>query len=108
MEELNSHNWYAVAAILLGAVIFAARKATPAMWQKVPDGWRWAPAAVVSFATGFVTAYQEGKDVTAAIVAGMGAVFFVGLPASGAHGWAKEVKAGLEKRRHQKEGGDDV
>ncbi len=97
-QAFQAHNWYAVAAIVLGTLIFAARKMAPKIWRKIPRGWRWLPPLLLSAAAGFVDAYQSGKAVSAALWAAMAAVFYVGLPASGAHGWIRELGARKKRR----------
>ena len=114
-EAIKFHDWYTVAAFILGAVVFFLRKASPSLWQQLPDGWRWLPAVVLSGATGFIAAHAEGKPLSAALLEAANAVFFVGLPAAGGHGMikelgqlknSKEAKNPPEEAPTKKEGGD--
>jgi len=90
-EAVRFHDWYAAAAILLGGVVFLLRKASPSLWQRLPNGWRWLPPVAGAAAAGFIGAHAAGKPMTAALLDAANAVFFVGLPAAGGHGVFKEL-----------------
>jgi len=91
LAALQGRNWYAAAAIGLGALIWAWRRWGSALWEKIPDGWRWVPPMLIAGAGGFVAAQQSGADWKAAALASVGAVWGIALPAMGGHGFLKEL-----------------
>jgi hypothetical protein len=94
VTALRLHNWYAIVAFALMAFTQLVRKhpVTSPWWQKIPDGWRFVPGVVASFAVGFTTAFLGHETFGAAIVAGFGGVAGIALPAMGLAAGLKESK----------------
>lgn len=93
LDPIPQVSWYAVVAILLQMlVIQGTRKHSKLalLWQKVPDGFRFVPGAVMSFAGGFVAAFSQGAPFGWALAVGGGAIVGIALPASGLAAWLKE------------------
>jgi xanthine/uracil/vitamin C permease (AzgA family) len=91
-EAIGMRDWYAVAAVALGALVYAWRRFAPALWARVPDGWRWLPPVLIAGAAGFTEAFQRGLGWRDALGAAVSAGFGIGLTAMGGHSLLKESK----------------
>jgi hypothetical protein len=94
-DALKIHNWYSAAALGLMVALQVVRQSpnTPLvsylnkLWFKIPDGWRWLPSVAVG---AFVGAFQAGASLGTALIAVLGGVLGISMPAMGMHAVAKE------------------
>lgn len=82
---MEAQNWYAVTAIVIGAIVYSWKKFRPVYWKKIPSRWRFLVPLLMAGATGFVAAFNEGKELSVALFEAIVAVFYAGLPAAGGH-----------------------
>jgi hypothetical protein len=92
VSALKLHNWYALLAFALMAFTQIVRKhpLTSPWWQKIPDGWRFLPGVIASFAVGFTTAFLAHASFLSALIAGVGGVAGIAVPAMGLAAGLKE------------------
>lgn len=98
---LQIHNWYSAAALGLMVVLQVVRSApnTPLvgylnkLWFKIPDGYRWLPSVAVG---AFVGAFQAGASIGQALIAVLGGVLGISMPAMGLHAVAKESPINID------------
>lgn len=99
---IEAQNWYAVAAIVIGGLIFAWKRFAPVLWEKIPGHWRFLVPLAMAAATGFVAAFYEGKELPVALLKSVVAAFYAGLPAAGGHHALKDMPIPYGKGRHPK------
>lgn len=89
---LSLKSWYG--AVALGLMIFLqiVRKhpTTSRYWNRLPEGWRFLPGVVSSFAVAFVASYSASAPWNDAALAGVGGIFGIAIPAMGGAAWLKE------------------
>ncbi len=90
-QAFSEHDWYAVAALAIGLLIYAWRKLAPSLWEKIPACYQWVPAVLLGAGTGFVGAKAAGRPVGAAFLQAFGGALWAGLPAIGAHHVLKDA-----------------
>lgn len=94
VAALRVHDWYAIVAIvmLLTIQLFRSHPLTADTWQKIPEGWRFLPAVITSFSIAFVKAFLDKAAPLDAVVAGVGGVLGIAIPAMGLAAALKESK----------------
>lgn len=85
INALHLHNWYAFAALLLTLLVQLFRKApgSKKLWDKIPDGYRWAIPMISGAVTGFTQAFAAGLDFPTASLAAVGGAIGISIPAMG-------------------------
>ena len=100
LTAIEAQNWYAVAAIIIGALVFAWKRFEPVVWEKIPGNWRFLVPLLMAAATGFVAAFNEGEELSVALLKSVVAAFYAGLPAAGGHHVLKDLPISYGKGRH--------
>jgi uncharacterized integral membrane protein len=88
--DFATHNWYAVAAIVLMLLIQIARVKEAALWTKTPSGWRWLWPVGLSMVTAFVHAFVVGEALKQAGLDVLNSLWQIALPAMGGAAALKE------------------
>jgi hypothetical protein len=88
--DFASHNWYAVAAIVLMLLIQIARVKETALWTKTPSGWRWLWPVGLAMVTAFVHAFVIGEALKQAGLDVLNSLWQIALPAMGGAAALKE------------------
>jgi hypothetical protein len=84
--------WYALAALILTAVVQVVRKSPVLrdLWRSIPDGWRWLVPVLAGASTGLIHGLESGVPLLQlALYAGAGALG-ISLPAMGLHALLRE------------------
>ncbi len=85
-----THNWYAIAAVVLMVGLQLVRKHAPEWWQKTGVGYRFLWPVVIAAVTGFVHGFIVGKPVNGALIEALNALWQIALPAMGGAAALKE------------------
>lgn len=85
INALHLRNWYALAALTLTLAVQLFRKApgSSKLWDKIPDGYRWALPMLSGAVTGFTQAFAAGLSLGAAILSAIGGAIGISIPAMG-------------------------
>jgi hypothetical protein len=85
INALHLHNWYALAALVLtlGVQLFRKSPKSSELWQKIPDGYRWAIPMLSGAVTGFTQAFAAGLSFGAALLSAVGGAVGISIPAMG-------------------------
>lgn len=89
IPAIQGRNWYAVAAIVIWALIALWKNRAPEIYYRIPDGWRWLPPVLLAACTGFVDGFASGLPWRQAALRALFAVLTMGVGAMGLHGAAK-------------------
>lgn len=90
ITSFASHQWYAVAAILLMLLIQIARVKEAALWTKTPSGWRWLWPTGLAMVTAFIHAFVLGEALKQAGLDVLNSLWQIALPAMGGAAALKE------------------
>lgn len=90
LDAFASHNWYAVAAIVLMLAIQIARSRELALWTHTPNGWRWLWPVGLAGAAAFVHAFALGEALKQAGLDVLNSLWRIALPAMGGAAALKE------------------
>jgi hypothetical protein len=80
------------AAVTLLVQVFRRAPWLSALWQRIPDGWRWLPAMVAGGVWTWAERLQGGALPAEAAAGAVGASVAIGLTAMGIHATAKESR----------------
>jgi hypothetical protein len=85
INALHLRNWYALAALTLTLAVQLFRKhpKSKELWDKIPDGYRWALPMLSGAVTGFTQAFAAGLGVGAAVLSAIGGAIGISIPAMG-------------------------
>lgn len=86
IPAIQGRNWYAVAALVIWAIVAVAKSRAPELYYRIPDGWRWLPPVLLAAATGFVDGFASGLPWQQAATRALFAVLTMGVGAMGVHG----------------------
>lgn len=86
IPAIQGRNWYAVAALVIWAIVAFAKSRAPELYYRIPDGWRWLPPVLLAAATGFVDGFASGLPWQQAATRALFAVLTMGVGAMGVHG----------------------
>ncbi len=90
VQAFASHNWYAVAAILLMLLIQFVRAKELPLWTRTPNGWRWLWPVGLAAVTAFVHAFAMGEALKQAGLDVLNSLWQIALPAMGGAAALKE------------------
>lgn len=97
---VEAQNWYAVAAIVIGGLVYLWKRFAPLFWEKIPSNWRFLVPLFMAAATGFVAAFNEEEALPVALLKAVVAAFYAGLPAAGGHHVLSDLPIPYGKKRH--------
>lgn len=86
IPAIQGRNWYAVASIVIWAIVALVKNRAPEWYYRIPDGWRWLPPVLLAAATGFVDGFASGLPWQQAAMRALFAVVTMGVGAMGVHG----------------------
>lgn len=86
IPAIQGRNWYAVASIVIWAIVAFAKSRAPEWYYRIPDGWRWLPPVLLAAATGFTDGFTTGLSWQQALARAGFAVVTMGVGAMGVHG----------------------
>lgn len=87
---LASHNWYAIAAVILMVALQLVKKHEADWWNKTAVGYRFLWPVVIAAVAGFVHGFALGETVNHALLDALNALWQIALPAMGAAAALKE------------------
>lgn len=86
LEALRLQDWYAAAALILTIAVQVFRKAPwlgDRLWQRIPDGLRWAVPILGGAVIAFTGAFAEGASLLDALKAALGGAGAIGFGSMG-------------------------
>lgn len=99
-SAIEAQNWYAVAAVIIGGLVFVWKRFALVLWEKIPSNWRFLVPLLMAAATGFVAAFNEKEALPVALLKAAVAAFYAGLPAAGGHHVLSDLPIPYGKKRH--------